>query len=229
MLGKRVQFSLPGITEDDTRKEGLAGMARIGAIFEGDEEEDANKSSVLSGAILYDSEGVYLRPAIASRSFTMLPNFVTDPSSGLLPDDISTAPSTEITAPMAVAGSREGSPSPSIVAQLARRSILVAELFQIRMSSSQPPFRINQPLRVVGLAGLRSRATCASNSLLVYGRGRGTTPSTQRGNSSWTKVENKLQEPAPLLDTNLEKKKGGFRKVMKKVKNAFAKGVKALA
>lgn len=60
MLGKRVQFSLPGITEDDTRKEGLAGMARIGAIFEGDEEEDANKSSLLSGAILYDSEGVYL-------------------------------------------------------------------------------------------------------------------------------------------------------------------------
>jgi hypothetical protein len=114
-------------------------MARIGTISEGDEEEDANKSSVLSGAILYDSEGVYLRLAIASRSFTMLPNFVTDSSSGLLLDDISTAPSTETTAPMAVAGSREGSPSPSIVAQLARRSILVAELFQIRMSSSQPP------------------------------------------------------------------------------------------
>jgi hypothetical protein len=48
-------------------------------------------------------------------------------------------------------------------------------------------------------------------------------------NSSWIRVENKLQKPAPLVNTNLEKKKGGFRKVMKKVKNAFIKGTKALA
>lgn len=47
MLGKRVQFSLPGITEDGTLKEGLAGMARIGTIFEGDEEEDANKQPLV--------------------------------------------------------------------------------------------------------------------------------------------------------------------------------------
>jgi hypothetical protein len=126
MLGKRVQFALPGITEDGTFKEGLAGTVRIGAIFEGDEEEDADQSSLLSGAILYDSEAVYLRLAIASRSFAMLPNFVTDCSSGLLSDDIFTAPSS---APTTVAGSREGSPSPSIVAQPARRSILVAEPF----------------------------------------------------------------------------------------------------
>jgi hypothetical protein len=32
-----------------------------------------------------------------------------------------------------------------------------------------------------------------------------------------------------LVNTNLEKKKGGFRKVTKKVKNAFIKGAKALA
>jgi hypothetical protein len=32
-----------------------------------------------------------------------------------------------------------------------------------------------------------------------------------------------------LVDTNLQKKKGGFRKVTKEVKNAFIKGVKALA
>jgi hypothetical protein len=52
--------------------------------------------------------------------------------------------------------------------------------------------------------------------------------SIQRGKPSWTRVENKLQKPAPLVDTNLEKKKGGLRKVMKKVKNAFVKGIKAL-
>jgi hypothetical protein len=52
--------------------------------------------------------------------------------------------------------------------------------------------------------------------------------SLQWGNSSWTRVENKLQKPAPLVNTNLEKKKGGFRKVTK-VKNAFIKGAKALA
>jgi hypothetical protein len=50
--------------------------------------------------------------------------------------------------------------------------------------------------------------------------------SIQRGNRSWTRVGNKLQKPAPLIDANLEKK-GGLRKVMK-VKNAFAKGTKAL-
>ena len=43
VLGKRVQFALPGITEDGTFKEGLAGTVGIGAIFEGDEEEDADK------------------------------------------------------------------------------------------------------------------------------------------------------------------------------------------
>ena len=77
MLGKRVQFALPGITEDGTFKEGIAGTVGIGAIFEGDEEEDTEKSSFLLGAILYDSESVYLRLAIASKSFAMLPNFVT--------------------------------------------------------------------------------------------------------------------------------------------------------
>jgi hypothetical protein len=43
MLEKRVQFLLPGITEDDTFKEGVAGTARIGAILKGDEGEDADK------------------------------------------------------------------------------------------------------------------------------------------------------------------------------------------
>jgi hypothetical protein len=51
--------------------------------------------------------------------------------------------------------------------------------------------------------------------------------SIQRGNWSWIRVGNKLQKPAPMVETNLEKKKGGLRNVMK-VKNAFAKGVKAL-
>lgn len=60
-----------------------------------------------------------------------------------------------------------------------------------------------------------------------YGHGRCTITIIQRGNLSWTRVENKLQKPAPLVDTTLKKKKGGFR--MKKVKNAFVKGVKALA
>src|SRR5437868_4154344 len=69
-----------GITEDGTFKGGFAGTARISTIFEGDEEEDADKSSLLSGAIWYDSEAVYLRSTIASTSFAMLPNFVTDSS-----------------------------------------------------------------------------------------------------------------------------------------------------
>ena len=60
MLGERVQFSLPRITEDGTFKEGLAGTTGVGAIFEGDEEKDADKSSLLSGAILYESEAAYL-------------------------------------------------------------------------------------------------------------------------------------------------------------------------
>ena len=67
-----------------------------------------------------------------------------------------------------------------------------------------------------------------ANYCLVYGRGRCPICKYSAGNWSWIRVGNKLQKPAPLVDTNLEKKKGGLRKVMKKVKNAFVKGVKAL-
>jgi hypothetical protein len=87
------------------------------------------KAASCRAPFLYDSEAVYLRPSIASRSFAMLPNFVTDCSSGLLSDGIFTAPSSETTALTTVTGSRVGPPSPSIVAQPARRSILVAEPF----------------------------------------------------------------------------------------------------
>jgi hypothetical protein len=187
------------------------------------------KAASYRAPFLYDSEAVYLRPSIASRSFAMLPNFVTDCSSGLLSDGIFTAPSSETKALTTVTGSRVGPPSPSIVAQPARRSILVAEpfpdhdVFITDPVPDQPATQSNEP----GWAFFQEQHAQAIHCWF-YGHGRCTITNVQQGSSSWNRVENKLQKPVPLVDTNLQKK-GGFCKVTKKVKNAFIKGVKAFA
>ena len=48
--------------------------------------------------------------------------------------------------------------------------------------------------------------------------------SIRRGNRSWARVE----KPGTFWSIQIWKRRGGLRKVVKKVKNAFVKGVKAL-
>jgi hypothetical protein len=238
MLDKKVQFSVLGVDEDTSSTEELVGITGIGAIFEEDVQDD---SSILSGAVVYDSEAVYLQSGVASKSFAVLPDICTDPSSRSFSDDIFTAPSTETTAPTTMEGSKEGSPSASVIAQPAKRRILVAEPFLDRPILMAEPFPDRPVLVAEHFADRRivqrrkSGWASIKNSLRKPSGGGFTAAADvqfttiQRRTSSWTKVENKLQKPAPLVVAALEKKKGGFRKALEKVKIAFIKGVKALA
>jgi hypothetical protein len=232
MPGKRVQFSLLGDTEDSSSTEELVGTRGIGAIFEEDEEEVQDDSSILSGAVLKNSDVFYFQPSLASSSFAVLPDAGTDSGSGSISDDVFTAPSAGTTAPTTAEGSEEGSPSPSIIAKPAQRPILVAEPWPETPVRTWPEMIVReQPAvqkRKSSWATIKrslSKKPSGGNALAADLQFTG----IQRRAPSWTKVENKLQKPAPRVTANPNRKKGGFRKALKTVKNALVKGIKALA
>ena len=229
VLRKHVRFSLPDVDQNAGSTEELDGIAGVGAIFEEEEEEVADDSSILSGAVLCESDQVYMRTAFASCSFVALPHPVSDSGGHSLSDDIFTAPSTIVTAPTSVQGSEEGSPSPSLIPRPAKRPVLIAESVTPR---DVPAEYLLEPLvieeRNSGWASIKNKVGRKPSGGLTDAADVRFIP-TQRRSSAWTKVGNKLQKPRHLGASGEEKKKAGSRKIMKQVKNAFLKGFKALA
>ena len=224
MLGKKVKFAMPALSDSESCTTGA------GAIFEDDEEEEIDASSILSGAVIYDGGAIYLQPAVASTSFPVSPAADSTSGSGSASDDIFTAPSAQTTAPSTVGSSREGSPSPSVIPQPAQRPAQVAEPSTAQVllaeSVSARPATENRSSSWASIKSKLSRTpsggyTEAINVQFI---------SVQRRSPSWTEVENKLWKPKPIAACQEQKKKkSGLRRAWKKVKNAFIKGVKALA
>ena len=229
MLRKNVRFSLPYVDRDASSTEELVGTAGVGAIFEAEEAEVVDDSSILYGAMIYEADQLYMQSSFASHSFVALPDTGSGSGSHSLSDDIFTAPSTTVTAPTTVEGSEEGSPSPSLIPRPAKRPILLAEPVLPRDVPTRPlSVQTTTQNRNSSWPSIKSKFGRKPSDGFTDAANVQFTP-TQRRTSLWSKVGNKLQKPWHLGASGEEKKKDGFRKAVKKVKNAFVNGFKALA
>lgn len=219
MLGKKVQFSLPRNDEGSRSAEELVGITGIGAVFEDNEEEAEDGSSILCGAEPSDDYDVIcLQSGIASRSFTVLPELTT---STTISDDIFTVPSASISVLSTVEISPEGSLSPGAIAPATPHPILVAEPWP---AQEQPAVQTRKSSWASIKDSMRTSSggcfTPAADLQFAH---------TQHRTSSWTMVQNKLQKPKPVVARQAEKKQRGFRQAWKKVKSVFVNSVKALS
>jgi hypothetical protein len=231
MLGKKLEFSFAPLGEGGSSTENLVGTRGVGAIFE-DEDEFADDTSILCNAPASKDGPIDFEPSFISHSFGAMPEYGTDSGSAYSSDDIFTAHSAGTTAPTTVASSEEGSPSPTTIAKPARRLTLVAEPSPEISVGGRQETLVREQLHMH-----KHKSSWASIQTSLSRRpAHGYTAAadvqfarTQRRKSSWTKVENKLQKPAVMVDAAPEKKKCGLRKALKKVKDTFVKGFKALA
>ena len=233
MLRKKVEFSLPPLMEGWSPAEELVGTRGVGAIFMDDEDEAADDSSIVLGSPVSTDGAVYLDRHFISHSFAAMREAGTESDSAYSFDDAFTAPSTETTTPTTVAGSDEGSPSPSVTAQRARCLTLTEQQWPEDPVRGLPETPVREQLythkRKSGWASIKTSlsrkpahgyTTAAANVEFMR---------SQRRTSPWTKVENKLQKPAQLGNATAEKKKGGLRKALKKTKDSFVHGFHTLA